>query len=88
MIIFNMKITDKQIAEEFGITPQTLVNYKNGTKQKKKLYNAMLNALIDDNMIIWEVELYNGKFDYINNSIIGYYTIEKKDNIKLMRIYK
>ena len=83
-----MKITDKQIAEEFGLTVQTLNNYKNGAKQKVKLYNAMLNSIIDNNMIIWDVSLNDGKTEYINNSIIGCYSTSNRDNIKSMKIFR
>ena len=36
-----MKTSDKQIAEFYEVTPRTIVNYKNGTKGKKRLYDAM-----------------------------------------------
>jgi len=85
---FDMKITDRQIAKEFGVTVQTLNNWKNGNPQLKKRYHALKNALIEDDMIIWEVFLKNGKKDYINNCIIGTYAINNKDDIISMRVMR
>ena len=82
-----MKITDKLIAEEFGTTVQTLNNWKNGSAQHKKRYYALKNALIEDNMLIWEVSLRGNITDYRDNSGVGSYSIDKRDSIKSMRIY-
>ena len=81
-----IKVTDKQIAEEFGTTVQTLNNWKNGDIQLKKRYNALKNALLEDDMIIWEVSTNDNKTDYINNCMIGVYSIENRSNIKSMTI--
>ena len=35
------KITDKQIAEWYGLTYQTLGNYKRGAVEKKRMYKAL-----------------------------------------------
>ena len=82
-----MRVTDKQIAEEFGVTPQTLQNYKNGTKQKQRLYNVMLNAIIEQDMLIWEVHKENGSSELINNAIIGHYLATNLD-VKLVERYE
>jgi len=83
-----IKITDKAIAEEFNLTVQTLNNWKNGDIQLKKRYHALKNALIEDDMIIWEVSLNSGKTEYINNCMIGIYSIENRDNIKSIKIMR
>ena len=35
------KITDKQMAERYGVTYQTLGNYKKGPIEKQRLYKAL-----------------------------------------------
>lgn len=82
-----MKVTDKQIAEEFGVTVQTLNNYKNGGKPKQKLYNAMKNAILEQDSILWEVTFNDGTIGIINNCIIGHFIATNKD-IKTITIYK
>jgi len=82
-----IKVTDKQIAEEFGLTVQTLNNYKNGSIEKIKLYNALKNALIEDDMIIWKATL-SDKVEYVNNCMIGVYSIDNRNNILKMEIFK
>ena len=82
-----MKVTDKQIALEFGLTVQTLTNWKKGSKETVKRYHALKHAIIDKNMLIWEVSTVDGEKDYINNSVIGAYTIENNHIIKSMRLY-
>ncbi len=83
-----IKVTDKQIASEFGTTAQTLNAWKNGDIQLKKRYHALKNALIEDEMIIWEVTTKDGKLDYINNCMIGSYSIDNRDNIISMKIMR
>ena len=36
-----MKLTDKQIAKHFGLTTNTISNYKNGSDTKKEVYKAL-----------------------------------------------
>ena len=81
------KITDKQIAKEFGITPQTVHSWKNGSECKKKLYQTMKNSLLQENLIIWEVKLKDGTLDYINNCIVSWYVHENRNNIDTMKIF-
>ncbi len=81
-----IKVTDKQIAEKFGLTTQTLYNWKNGNNQLKKRYYALKNALIEEDMIIWIVTLKDNKEDYVNNCIIGFYSVENRDKIISMKI--
>lgn len=86
--IVMIKVTDKQIAEEFGTTVQTLNNWKNGDIQLKKRYHALKNALIESDMIIWEVTINDDKTDYVNNCMIGIYSIENRNNIVSMKIMR
>ena len=80
-----IKVTDKQIAEEFGTTVQTLNNWKNGSQEFKKRYYALKNALVEEDMIIWEVTL-DDKIDFINNCMIEVYCMENRNEIKSMKI--
>ena len=42
------KITDKEIAEYYGITNRTMSNYKNGNKYEKRRYRALREFYIMD----------------------------------------
>lgn len=44
-----MKPTDTAIAKFYGVSRQTLRNYKNGTKEKQRLYFAMKEYFINYN---------------------------------------
>ena len=82
-----MKVTDKQIALEFGITVQTLNNYKNGSDEKKKLYNALKNAIIEQDSIIWKATHKDGKEAIINNCIVGHYVATNNDIQMIERLF-
>lgn len=44
-----MKPTDTAISKFYGVSRQTLLNYKNGTEEKQRLYSAMKEYFINNN---------------------------------------
>ena len=82
-----MKITDRQIAEEFGMTTQTLCNWKQGSIELQKRYNALRNALLEQSNTIWSVTHISGKKELINNNEIGHY-IAINDDIESIERFK
>ncbi len=78
------KITDRQIAKEFGTTTQSLYNWKNGEEPLRKRYKALKDALSKQEVqgeIIWKVRLRNGTQEIVSDSLIGEYIVENKDQI-------
>ena len=45
---YRIKPTDTNIGKMFGVTRQTVYNYKNGDKRKRLLYEAMKDKYIKD----------------------------------------
>ena len=78
------KITDRQIAKEFGTTTQSLYNWKNGKEPLKKRYKALKDALSKQEVqseLTWKVRLKNGTQEIVSDSLIGKYTEANKDQI-------
>lgn len=44
-----MKPTDTNMAKYYGVSRETLRNYKNGTQEKKRLYEAMKLYFLSQN---------------------------------------
>lgn len=81
-----MKVTDRTIAKEFGMSVQTLHNWKNGTEAQKKRYNALKLSLEQDVRVSWAVTMTNGKEHLIDNAVISTFALDHKELIQSVKI--
>ena len=87
------KTTDKAIAEYFGVTPQTLTNWKKDPKSKSKYlafkehYNRLNPDLTKINKLLDEYEYLksdSGKYYTPRSDYLGFYKDFVKDPIRFM----